>query len=515
MQVQNVPVCLKAEHITKIYPGVKALDDVSFNVYTGKVNVLVGENGAGKSTLMKVIAGIEHPTAGEIELINKDGRFEQIFVRNTIEAKQKGIGIINQELSLFPNLNVYQNIFMNQEKLTKRHTLDDVRHAEAAGEILKKLRHPIPVDTLVGTLRIGQQQIIEIAKNLVMDNLKILIMDEPTSSLSKEEVDVLFEVMRELTKAGISIIYISHRLEEVMEIGDYIEVLRDGKYVADAAIKDISLKWIIRSMVGTDMGYARWDRGIDWSVQPTILEVRHMSLPKAGGGYLLHDVSFSLKHSEILGVYGLMGAGRTELFECIMAMRPEHTGQVFIEGKEDNAKDVSSQIKNGIVLVPEDRQGMGLVQCLDIERNFVLSSLGNYTKHGVIVDKLEDEAADEQIKDIQVKVGDKHLPIFSLSGGNQQKVVIGKGLLTHPKIFLLDEPTRGIDVGAKAEIFEIIRRYAKKGLSIIVISSELKEIMAISDRVVVLSKGIKTAELTGDEITEENLVLASYKGHTV
>jgi erythritol transport system ATP-binding protein len=515
MQVQNAPICLKAEHITKIYPGIKALDDVSFNVYQGKVNVLVGENGAGKSTLMKIIAGIEQPTDGTIKLARDDGSFEEIKVKNTLEAKQKGIGIINQELSLFPNLNVYQNIFMNQEKLTKQHTLDDAEHAKEADEILKKLRHPIPVDTLVGTLRIGQQQIIEIAKNLVMDNLKILIMDEPTSSLSKEEVDVLFGVMRELTHHGISIIYISHRLEEIMEIGDYIEVLRDGKYVADASVKDINLKWIIRSMVGTDMGYARWDRGIDWSKQPVVMEVKHISLPKPGGGYLLNDVSFVLKKSEILGIYGLMGAGRTELFECIMGLRPEHTGQIFIDGQLDNVKDVSTQIQNGIVLVPEDRQSMGLVQCLDIERNFALSSLRNYTKHGVIDEKTEDEATERQIKDIQVKVADKHLPIFSLSGGNQQKVVIGKGLLTHPKIFLLDEPTRGIDVGAKAEIFEIIRRNASKGLSIIVISSELKEIMAISDRVVVLSKGIKAAELVGDEITEENLVLASYKGHTV
>ncbi len=512
---KDLEVCLRAEHITKIYPGTVALDDVSFSVYKGKVNVLVGENGAGKSTLMKVIAGIVQNDKGRLLLNNDDGTTEELSISNTNDAKAKGIGIINQELSLFPNLNVYQNIYMTKEIKKKDGTLDDEAHKKGAKEILKKLRHPIDVDTLVGNLRVGQQQIIEIAKNLLIKNLKILIMDEPTSSLSKQEVDVLFSVMRELTAAGISIVYISHRLEEIMEIGDHIEVLRDGKYVGEAAIKDIDINWIIRAMVGSDASYKKWDRGIDWKDKDTVLEVKNFNLPKKGGGYLLKDVSFELKKSEILGIYGLMGAGRSELFECIMGLRNEYTGELFLNGEAIDVKNINSQIKNGFALVPEDRQSMGLVQCLDILKNFTLSSLSSYTKFGVIDKKKESDACDSQIGDMNVKVAKKDLPILSLSGGNQQKVVVGKCLLTHPEILLLDEPTRGIDIGAKNEMIEIIRQNAARGLSLIVISSELNEIMAISDRIIVLSKGIKTAELKGSEITEENLVLASYKGHNV
>lgn len=340
-------------------------------------------------------------------------------------------------------------------------------------------------------------------------------MDEPTSSLSKQEVDVLFSLMRELTASGISIIYISHRLEEIVEIGDYIEVLRDGKHVAEAAIKDINVNWIIRSMVGTDANYSKWKRNVDWKNQKNILDVKNLNLPKKGGGYLLKDINFELKKSEILGIYGLMGSGRSELFECLMGLRKEHTGELFLDGKKVDIKDINSQINNGLALVPEDRQSMGLVQCLDILKNFTLSSLKNYTSHGIIDKKKENEACDSQITDIGVKVARKTLPILSLSGGNQQKVVVGKCLLTNPNILLLDEPTRGIDIGAKKEMIEIIRKNATRGLSIIVISSELNEIMAISDRIIVLSKGIKTAELSDAEITEEKLVFASYKGHNV
>ena len=244
-----------------------------------------------------------------------------------------------------------------------------------------------------------------------------------------------------------------------------------------------------------------------------MLEVRDLTLPKSGGGYLLHHVDFNLKRGEILGIYGLMGAGRTEVFECIMGLRPEHTGDILLEGKKMEIHSISEQIERGFALVPEDRQREGLVQTMSILKNISLSSIKKYVKGFLLDDKLEGRRADEQIKDIHIKVADKNLPILSLSGGNQQKVVIGKGLLTNPKILLLDEPSRGIDIGAKTEVFDIINQYAEKGLSIIVISSELKEIIAIADRVMVLSNGIKTGELIGDEIQEESLVLSSYKGH--
>ena len=500
-------VVLHCEKIDKIYPGTKALDQVSFDLLKGKVNVLIGENGAGKSTLMKMIAGIEQPSAGKMYM---DG--QEVYFKDTNAARAKGIGIIHQELSLFPNMTVYQNIFMGHEK-KKGFFLDDKAHSEGAKKILQRLEHEIPPETMVGDLRVGQQQMVEIARNLNQDDLRVLIMDEPTSSLSAAEVKVLFKIMRELLEAGISIVYISHRLEEIMEIGDHVTILRDGKYVADADVKDIELSWIVENMVGKNTQYHRFERSIDLSKQPKVLEIKDMCLPKKGGGWTLDHVSLDLKKGEVLGVYGLLGAGRSELFECLMGLHPEHTGDVLYEGKKLNIKDVAAQIKNGFALVPEDRQSQGLIQTLDIGKNTAISSMKDYVKGLFLDEKAENAAVDEQIKDIHIKVADKRLPILSLSGGNQQKVVIGKGLLTKPKILLLDEPSRGIDIGAKTEVFDIINQYADRGLSIICVSSELKEMLAIANRVVVLSNGIKTAEFADDEITEDNLVLASYKGH--
>lgn len=504
----NEKVCLHAECIDKIYPGTKALDNVSFDVRTGKVNVLIGENGAGKSTLMKIIAGIERPSSGKIYF---EG--EEVSFKDSNEAKAHGIGIIHQELSLFPNLNVYQNIFMANEKTKYNMILDNKRHVELANKILERLEYPLDAHTLVGDLRVGQQQMIEIARNLIQENLKILIMDEPTSSLSAQEVEVLFKIIRELTAEGISIVYISHRLEEIMRIGDYVTIFRDGRKVAESEVKVIDVPWIVHQMVGTDKSYPKRDRNIDWSKREEVLDVKNMKLPKSGGGFLLNDLNFNLKKGEILGIYGLLGAGRTEIFECIMGLRPEFTGTVEMFGKPIKISNISEQIDRGFAIVPEDRQREGLVQTMSIGKNISLASLKRYIK-GIFVDvKKENKEIEGQIKDIRIKVSDKDLPILSLSGGNQQKVVIGKGILTDPKILLLDEPSRGIDIGAKTEVFDIIHQYAERGLSIIVVSSELKEIIAIADRIVVLSNGIKTAELSGDEIKEDELVLASYKGH--
>ena len=500
-------IVMKCRHMEKVYPGTKALDDVDFNIYRGKVNVLIGENGAGKSTLMKQIAGIEQPSSGKMYL---DG--EEVSFKNTTEARAKGVGIIHQELSLFPNLNVYQNIFMNNEQ-KKGVVVNNEIHKQKTREVLERLEYPIDPEAKVGDLRVGQQQMIEIARNLIQDDLKILIMDEPTSSLSQSEVKVLFKIMRELNAQGISIVYISHRLEEIMEIGDHVTILRDGKYVDDAAVKDIDVPWIVQKMTGSNKSYPKKERDIDWEKEDTVLEVKDLCLPKKGGGWLLDHVSFKLKRGEILGIYGLMGAGRTEIFECLMGLHPEHTGEVYVDGKKIKIKNIAEQIKNGFALVPEDRQAEGLVQTLDIEKNISLSSLKTCCNKFVLSQKKEDEYVDAQIKDIHIKVADKHLPILSLSGGNQQKCVIGKGVLTDPKILLMDEPSRGIDIGAKTEVFDIINQYADRGLSIICVSSELKEMLAIANRVVVLSNGIKTAEFTDDEITEDNLVLASYKGH--
>ena len=407
-------VVLHCEKIDKVYPGTKALDQVSFDLLRGTVNVLIGENGAGKSTLMKMIAGIEQPSAGKMYM---DG--EEVCFKDTIDARARGIGIIHQELSLFPNLSVYQNIYMCHER-TKGPFLDDKRHMEGARQVLRRLEHEIPPETLVSDLRVGQQQMVEIARNLVENDLRILIMDEPTSSLSAAEVKVLFRIMRELLEQGISIVYISHRLEEIMEIGDHVTILRDGRYVADADVKDINLPWIVENMVGKHTQYHRFERGVDLDSAEKVLEVRHLCLPKTGGGWLLDDVSLYLKKGEVLGIYGLLGAGRSELFECLMGMRPEHSGEVFYQGKPMKVGTIADQLNAGFALVPEDRQSQGLVQSLDICKNVSLASLEVFCKGFLMDYPAEEKAVDAQIMDLHIKVADRHLPILSLSGGNQQ-----------------------------------------------------------------------------------------------
>ena len=502
-------IYLHAEKIDKIYPGTKALDQVSFDIKRGKVNVLIGENGAGKSTLMRIIAGIEKPSAGKLYLQGKEVSFE-----STVDARAHGIAIIHQELCLFPNLTVYQNLFMSSER-TKGGILDDAEHRKLARQVLGRLNYPIDPDTKVGDLRVGQQQMIEIARNLLIPNLKILIMDEPTSSLSEQEVDVLFTIMRELTASGISIVYISHRLEELMRIGDFVTIFRDGRLVAEAPVKEIDVPWIVKQMVGQGKSYPTRKEAIDWSKREKVLEVRDLTLPKSGG-YLLNKVSFDLHKGEILGLYGMLGAGRTEVFECIMGLRPEHTGKIIMNGKEIKVTTLSDQIKNGFAWLPEDRQRDGLVQSMDIDKNIALANIGAYTDPtGLINNAKEDAAVASMIADVHIKVADKKLPILSLSGGNQQKCVFAKGALTNPEIMLLDEPSRGIDIGAKTEIFQLIYQYAERGVSLIVVSSELEEIIAIADRIIVLSNGLKTAEYVGDDITQNNLVKASYLGHNV
>ncbi len=363
-------VFLHAEKISKIYPGTKALDQVSFDLLKGKVNVLIGENGAGKSTLMKMIAGIEQPNEGKMYIGD-----QEVYFKNTTEARKHGIGIIHQELSLFPNLNVYQNIYMNKEKTKGKMVLDDKKHMEGAKKVLERLEHPLDLHTKVGELRVGQQQMIEIARNLVEDDLKVLIMDEPTSSLSQQEVQVLFKIMRELTASGISIVYISHRLEEIMEIGDHVTILRDGKYVADADVKDIDVPWIVHQMTGGEKSYPKRDREVDWSKVENVLEVKNLCLPKAGGGYLVDHLNFELKKGEVLGIYGLMGARQKRGVRVHDGPSPGAYRQIFMEGKKLNIKSVSQQIDNGFALIPEDRQVQGLVQTLDIEKNCALSAM--------------------------------------------------------------------------------------------------------------------------------------------
>ena len=497
-------IILTAENITQVYPGTLALDDVSFNVHKGKVNVLIGENGAGKSTLMKILAGVQQPTSGKIFL---DGN--EIFPRSPLEANHLGIGMIFQELNLCANLSVVDNIFLARET-TRNGLIARRSQKQRARELVAKLEQKINPDELVSNLRIGEQQIVEIAKALAQD-VRILIMDEPTSALSAAEVEVLFRVIRELKSSGVAIIYISHKLEELTEIGDYVTILRDGCKVADEEIKNVNVTWMIENMVGRNPAtlFTRKERQLG----EVLLKAEDLILRRAGGGYLLDHISFELREGEVLGLYGLMGAGRSDLVECLTGARPMATGSIWLDGEPVTATTISGRIQSGFVLVPEDRQRDSIVPTLSVMDNMLLASLGKYLRGMFLAHPKERAAADSQVKDLSIRVANVQQPVTSLSGGNQQKVVVAKGLLTHPKVLLLDEPTRGIDVGAKSEISEIINKLAEEKYGVIFVSSELKEILAMSDRILVMSKGRITGEFSHQEATEEKLVAASAIGH--
>lgn len=502
-QATTDDIILRAQNVTKIYPGTVALDDVTFNVYRGKVNVLVGENGAGKSTLMKILAGVEQPTEGRLLLEGAP-----IHPRSPREAEEHGIGIIYQELNLFPNLNVAENIFMAHEVTHGGAVISHAEQEERTRQLLARLEQPISPRQLVQHLRIGQQQIVEIAKALAL-NVHILIMDEPTSALSDSEVAVLFRVINELKANGVTIIYISHKLEELMQIGDYITVLRDGLKIAESPMEPVTLSWIVENMVGRETMAAY--QPPQHAIEDDLLRVEGITLPKHGGGYLLNDVSFTLKAGEVLGIYGLMGAGRTELFECLMGLHEGAEGEVWLAGDRLTGS-IDKRISQGIMLIPEDRQREGLVPELSVADNMLLASLNRYLQGFYLSSARQQQNIDRMVDELSIKVSNVNYLISSLSGGNQQKVVVAKALLTSPKVLLMDEPTRGIDVGAKEEIFDIMRQLASQGLGIIFVSTELKEIMAMADRILVMSKGIVTREFDRAEATQQALVEASALG---
>lgn len=499
-------IILKAENIRKVYPGTTALKGVDFNVYRGKVNVLVGENGAGKSTLMKILSGVETPTSGKILCNNL--KFSHFTPKM---ASEQGIGIIYQEMNLFPNMNVAENIFLGKELESKPGWINHKGQEEHAAELLSKLEQDIDPCVMVQSLKVGQQQIVEIAKAL-SEEVSILIMDEPTSALSKTEVDVLFQIIDELKDNGVTIIYISHRLEELIQIGDFITVLRDGSLIMEKPMEEVNLQWIVSSMVGGDS--SKIFHSGNRSIGDTVLKVKDLFLQGAVEEPLLNYVSLELHKGEVLGIYGLLGAGRSELLESIMGLHENVKGEIILENDILGAPDIRERIKKGIALVPEDRQREGLVQTMSVSHNLTLAGLWRITQNKIhIGKKKETEKVSEMFQGMSIKAAGPEVLITSLSGGNQQKVVFGKSLLTNPKVLLLDEPTRGIDVGAKGEIFNIMNDLVIKGLGILLVTSEIKEIMAICDRVIVLSKGKVTGHFTKENISEEALVNASALGH--
>jgi len=499
---------LAARDITKVYPGTVALKDADFDVRAGSVNVLVGENGAGKSTLMKILAGVERPTGGQILI---DGT--PVSFSSTLDAARSGVGIVFQEMNLFPNLSVAENIFMSREIVGGFGQIDRAEQERRTAALMTRLEHDIAPRTAVGDLPIGQQQIVEIAKALSQD-ARVLITDEPTSALSKTEVEILFRVIAELKSHGVAIVYISHRLEELVTIGDYITVLRNGEVTGQATMTDIDVPWIVRQMIGSDA--KDFATGEGKPEEREVFRAEDIALPGRADGLVVDNVSLSLHAGEILGIYGLMGAGRSELLECIIGRHPHARGAIYLDGERVPQRGVAARIERGIALIPEDRQRDGLVPILPIATNMTLASLRRYCAglFHLVADR-EQAAVRESIGNLSIKAPDPANPVSSLSGGNQQKVVIAKGLMTDPKVLLMDEPSRGIDVGAKVDVFRTMRRLAAEGIGIIFVTSDLEEVMALSDRIAVMSNGKLVRIFDADEATEEDIVAASAVGRNL
>ena len=493
---------LEMRNIVKEFPGVRALDGVTFDLQAGEFHSLVGENGAGKSTLMKVLSGVYPFGTYEGDILVDD----EVRKFNTIrEAERAGIAIIFQELSLVKELTVGENIFLGREP-ARFGVIDSSALYQRAGKLLKDLNLPINPRTKVGNLGIGQQQLVEIAKALSQD-AKILVLDEPTAALTESEVETLFRILRDLKERGVGMIYISHKLGEVFEMSDRITVLRDGRTVGTNDAKDLSIEKVIALMVGREVGDIFPTTSHDFG--ETVLEVKSLSVYDLDvpDKKLVKDVSFSVRKGEVLGIAGLMGAGRSELLMGIFAAwNGKVTGDVFVEGKEVEIDSPSEAIKNGIGFVTEDRKRFGLLLDQTILDNSTLAGLKRIGGAFLINRSREPVATKQVMKSLRVKANSPLTVAGTLSGGNQQKVVLGKWLLTNPKVLFLDEPTRGIDVGAKQEIYAEINRLAKEGLAIVMVSSELPEVMGLSDRILVLHEGTLTGEFTRTEATAEKVM---------
>ena len=493
-------VVLAARNVAKSYGQIHALKGVNFDIHRGQVTTLFGENGAGKSTLMKVLSGVIQPTSGEILLDGLPVSFE-----NSTDARNRGISIIHQELSLAPNLSVRDNVFMGRE-ITGPTGVDFAGEDAQVRRLMAELEEDIDPGTPVEDLRLGQQQIVEIARALSVDS-RILIMDEPTSALSATEVEVLFKVIRDLTSKGVSIVYISHHLEEALQITDHAVVLRDGTMTAYAPRAEIDLNWIVRNMVGDN-----YDLGSPPLVSPgeVALSIRNLTVPDPKGGHytVVDKLSLDVRAGEIVCIYGLMGAGRTELLETVAGRLRASSGEVVLMGQEVSHLSIAQRIARGLALVPEDRQRDGLVQTMTVGQNLSLASIAAFTCGLFTNRKAETALIDRTIREVTVKTTGGTAAIGSLSGGNQQKVVIGKMLATRPKVILLDEPSRGIDIGAKAEVFRLLAEGAKRGLAVVYSTSEVGECLSVAHRIIVMHKGRISAEFDST-VTKEQIMAAS------
>jgi len=491
MKMEKFIVELK--HITKEFPGVKALDDVQFNLRQGEVLAFLGENGAGKSTLMKILSGVYAKDSGSIKI---DGK--EVEHMSPTKAQELGIAIIHQELNMCSHLTVAENIFLGRE-MTKSGVLSTREMNRMAAEVLKRLKININPETIVGSLPVSKQQMVEIAKALSV-NARILIMDEPTSALTSAEIEELFRIIHQLKREGCAIVYISHRLEELQYIADRVIILRDGQYVTALEYSSTNLDEIVAYMVGREI--TEKFPQIECEKGKKILEIKNLN-----AGRMVRDINLELYEGEIVGIAGLMGAGRTETTRAIFGVDSKESGDIILDGKKVLIKKPEDAIKAGIVLAPEDRKKDGLCTKLSVADNIALPNLDILcNKTGVVNMKKQDKMTAEAVSNLKIKLAGDYVDAGSLSGGNQQKVVVGKWLARNSRVVIFDEPTRGIDVAAKVEIYHLMNELKKNGIGVLFVSSEMPEVMGISDRIIIMCDGRITGELDKKEATQDQIL---------
>lgn len=499
--IKNGDCILRFENVTKRFPGVLALDSVSFDVLKGEVHALVGENGAGKSTLIKIVTGVYQKTSGNI-------LFQGIPIdyQNPHEALRNGVAAIYQELNLIPALTVAENIFMGHHFKNERGFVDWRKIKEEAQKLIDFLEVDVDVDAKVGTLGVAKKQVVEIAKALSL-NAQVLIMDEPTAALAKKEIETLFRIIRFLKTQGVTIIYISHHLDEIFAIADRVTVLRDGKHVSTNTTSALSIDDLIRKMVGRKL-----TEQFPYMNHQSKDEILHVENLNRNG--ILHDISFSLKKGQIVGLAGMVGSGRTELLRAIYGLDPIDSGKIFVKGQEVKIQSPQDAINLGIALLPEERKTQGLVLLLSVIDNIGLPSLTKISTRGFINDKELNRITAEMVQMMNIKTPSFDQKVMFLSGGNQQKVVLGKWFARECDIYLFDEPTRGIDVGAKVEIYHLMNKLIERGAAILMVSSELPEILGMSDQILVMKEGRITGQLSRQNANQEEVLkLAIGGGH--
>lgn len=486
-------VIVSMQGISKSFPGVKALDNVRFELRSGEVMALLGENGAGKSTLMKILSGVYTRDAGTIEIFGKS--YGDLTPK---QAQAVGVAIIHQELNMCRHLTVAENMFLGRESY-KGFMLDNAAMEREAARVLGELKIDISPRQVVGDLPVSKQQMVEIAKAL-STNARVLIMDEPTSALTSKEIDDLFRIIRQLRANGCGIVYISHRLEELAHIVDRVTIMRDGQYITSMNFQDVTLDEIIAHMVGREIK-EKFPR-VECEKGKKVFEVKHLN-----AGRMVRDVSFELYEGEIVGFAGLMGAGRTETTRAIFGVDPKESGEILLDGKPVSIRSPQDAIQAGIVLAPEDRKKDGLCTKLSIRHNIALPNLDLLCNRlGVVSTTKEDAMCDQAVDNLKIKTPNVDVDAGNLSGGNQQKVVVGKWLARNSRVVMFDEPTRGIDVAAKVEIYNLMNQLKQQGIAVMFVSSEMPEVMGIADRIIVMCDGRITGELSARETTQNEIL---------